>query len=195
MKFEPDCFYHIYNRSYSKGQVFFRPENYDYFVRKLSQLGELASVVAYCLMPNHFHLMIYVADGAPALTRQTAPSGQTGMQSLARKIGTTLSSYTQAINKQEKRTGSIFQPKSKALALVSDHHLISCFHYIHQNPLRANLVKRLEDWPHSSFHEYLSGEGKICNLTIAYSLVGISPDPNLFFQESYSMVPFDPMFE
>lgn len=104
-------------------------------------------VIAYSLMPNHFHLLIYVEDV------KNLASGK--MQILERKIGTLQSSYTRAINIQEKRTGSLFHPKCKALQTSAEHAFV-CFHYIQQNPLKAGLCRSLDGWRYFSFNEYLN---------------------------------------
>ena len=66
-----------------------------------------------------------------------------------------LSSYTKAINVRWKRHGSLFQPRTKAIEIGDDSYLLTVVSYIHQNPVRAHLVKRMEDWRHSSFRDLL----------------------------------------
>ena len=134
--------------------------------------------------------MIFVPINSTGLIRLTAPSGLTGLQLLSRKLGTILSSYTQAFNKQENRTGSLFQPKTKAKELNSQNSLI-CFHYIHQNPVKASLAMRLEDWTYSSFREYMQNENGICNKAVAYSFLEISKEKEIFVQQSYSVINFN----
>jgi putative transposase len=153
MQFDNEEFYHVYNRSFNKTKIFYTEENYSYFLRKLNTIKSICDIVAYCLMPDHFHLLIYIPRESEA-TLQTAQSGQTGIQLISRKIGTILSSYAQGINKQEKRAGSLFQPKTKAKQLDKENYPFNCFHYIHQNPHKAGLVNRIEDWRFSSFREY-----------------------------------------
>lgn len=145
MKFEENNIYHIYNRGNNKEVIFFDDENYLFFLQKIKkELSPYCKVLAYCLMPNHFHLMVYTTQkGCSFLdeeTRPTTSSGQTStkMQVLTRKIGTLLSSYTRAINKKYNRTGSLFQQKTKAKCLLDkdEHYPRVCFHYIHQNPLK-----------------------------------------------------------
>lgn len=93
-------------------------------------------------------------------------------QRLSRAIGTLLSSYTRAINNQENRSGSLFRPKTKAkdgwiddfITVDGKHRVLffgpdndyalQCFEYIHQNPVKAGLVLKPEDWPYSSAREY-----------------------------------------
>ena len=136
MKFFPENIYHIYNRGNNKQQIFFIEENYSFFLQKIKkEIIPICDILAYCLMPNHFHMMVYLPSPP---TRQTAQSGQTGrwekkanMHPLSRKIGTLLSSYTQAINKQENRTGSLFQQKTKAIELSNEDEIYPyiCFNF------------------------------------------------------------------
>jgi hypothetical protein len=133
-------------------------------------------------MPNHFHLLLYV----DIMEGGRLPSGQ--MQVLERKIGTLQSSYTRAINNQEKKTGSLFQPKCKVI-MLSELHAFTCFHYIHQNPLKAGLCSKFEDWNFSSFKEYMEdGDGSVCKRAPAYDLLRIPKNPEEFVTHSLSTV-------
>jgi putative transposase len=188
MQFSPDCLYHIYNRGNDKKEIFFQEKNYSFFLNKLKQdLPKLCDILAYCLMPNHFHLLIYIpttSEGLNFIPNQN-------QQLLVRKIGTLLSSYSQAVNKQEGKSGSIFQQKTKSKILNSNNYSTTCFHYIHQNPFRANLVSKIEDWPYSSFQDYLEGESNICNIAMARELLEIPAMKDQFYNESYLVLDHD----
>ena len=129
MIFDAEGIYHIYNRTFDKVVAFVTPENYRFFLRKVFALADCCDLLCYCLMPNHFHLMIYVPQFSPGL--QLLP--QTKIQYLSRRVGTMVSSYTQTLNGQEGRVGSLFQPKTKAKLL--DNNEATCFKYIHDNPV------------------------------------------------------------
>ena len=184
MNFTSENFYHVYNRSFRKTSLFFKPANYTYFLKKVTGLCTYCDILAYCLMPNHFHLLLYMAEQSSGQARLTVDSGSLGMQTLVRKIGTIQSSYTQAVNNQEMRSGSLFQPKCKAKVLDSRDQAFTCFNYIHQNPLKASLVSKIEDWQYSSFNEYYREYEGICNKGLARKLLDIPADPNLFYKES-----------
>lgn len=93
------------------------------------------------------------------------------IQSLTYWIGIVQSSYAQAINKQNGTTGSLFQSKTKAKALNESDDIIRCLHYIHQNPIKANLVRKLEAWEFSSFPDYAgSRNGKLCDQHLLFNL-------------------------
>ena len=183
MQFTSDNFYHIYNRGNDKQLIFLQERNYDYFLNKLkTEIRPLCSIIAYCLMPNHYHLLVYISDNDEALNVIQNQS------LLARKIGTMQSSYSQGINKQEKRTGSLFQQKSKAKILETTNYARTCLHYIHQNPIRAGIVKKMEDWKYSSFNVYLHNDESICNLKLTRELIDLTSDTERFYKESYEMI-------
>lgn len=139
----PNEFYHIYNRGNRRLKVFFKEGNYDYFLSKVQKhICPYAQLMAFCLLPNHFHLLIK--------TKQDLFN-----QELNTQIGIMLRSYTRAINKQEGIYGSLFQQATKAKQIKSNDYLLNCFNYIHRNPLNDGLVKKLEDWRHSSFPFYI----------------------------------------
>ena len=147
MNFAGDQIYHIYNRGNDSQKIFPLKKNYEYFLGKInSEIKPVCHILAYCLMPNHYHLLVYVSENCDALKMiQNQPM-------LARKIGTMQSSYTQGINKQEKRTGSLFQQKSKAKYVDSNEYAANCLHYIHQNPWRAKLVSK---WRNGNIHPFV----------------------------------------
>ena len=182
MRFSPNTLYHIYNRGNNRQIIFPTGKNYDFFFKKVDlELKGLCDLLAYCLMPNHFHLLIYISEKSPGLNLLSNQN----QQKLARKIGTILSSFSQAINKQEGSVGSLFQQKTKAKILDSNSYSLACFNYIHQNPIKAGLVRRIEDWRYSSFNDYLEEKSTLCNLKLARELIQIQTESNLFYEESY----------
>ena len=140
-----------------------------------------------------------------ATTGQATPSGQTSIQPLTKAIGKLLSSYTRAINIQNDTTGVLFQKKTKAKLLTGQattglatpsgltssrgnhspaDYLSTCFFYIHQNPLKAKLVTKMEDWEFSSFRDYIGlRSGTLCNQALAYKFTGLNKET--FYRDSY----------
>ncbi len=188
MNFETGHIYHIYNQGNNRGKIFFIRENYFFFLEKIkTHILPYAEVLAYCLMPNHFHLMIYVSDSftlSEAITKGK-------VKTLNDLIGVMLRSYTRAINKQENRSGSLFKLHTKAECLTkavdvtpsffdtSCGTIINipnpekeypkvCFNYIHNNPVKAGLVDNPGDWEFSSYKAYYgSGEATLINIARA----------------------------
>jgi putative transposase len=175
MEFKPNTLYHVYNRGNNKQKIFFNYGNYLFFIRKIDKhLLPHCDLLAYCLMPNHFHFLIEPKENAKG-------------KEVNKAFQIILSSYSQAINKQENRTGSLFQQhtKSKLLEISDSLYAEVCFHYIHQNPLRAGLVKEIERWEFSSAKEYaLMSNQKLCSHEKAQLLLNIPADGKEFLKLS-----------
>ena len=185
MHFEPNQVYHVYNRGNDKQPIFFTDANYLYFLQKIkTEWKKYADILCYCLLPNHFHCMLVPKKEG---CKHVALAGKdTHMQNLSKTIGKTLSSYSKAINIQNNTTGNLFQKKTIAKLLTdasgineifSIHdHVLTCFYYIHQNPLKAGLVNILSDWPYSSYPDYYHDRNEtICNKDLAMQLLELSP--------------------
>ena len=101
---------------------------------------------------------------------------QTRCSEIIKNIGILLSSYTRAINKQQQRKGKLFAHNSTAKCLndtiQNDNLLENCFHYIHQNPLRAGLCNKLKDWEFCSFRDYAGyRNGTLINKELAFEII------------------------
>jgi len=182
MHFEPGHIYHLYNRGNNKVPIFFSSKNYLYLLAKVrTEWLSFCDVFSYCLMPNHFHFMLQANnDGCQPVTLKAK---STHLQNLSKAIGKSLSSYTQAVNIQNNTTGNLFQKKTKAKCLTdpllsvrftTGDYLRNCFFYIHNNPLAANLVADLKDWPYSSWLDYYGfRNGSLCNQKKAIQFLDI----------------------
>lgn len=177
--------YHVFNRGNNRQPIFFRPENYDYFLKNVNRhLNPVCDILAWCLMPNHFHLLIHANQQSTPIIKD----GSFERQQFSQGIKQLLSSYTKATNKQEGRTGSLFQQKTKAFYTEKNYHAQTTFHYIHQNPIKAGLVKKMEDWPYSSFKDYLDHRESICNKELARDLLDLNA--SRFYEDSYQVINF-----
>src|SRR5258705_11479499 len=134
--------HHVTQRGNRRQPVFFEPSDYQLYRDLLAERCRKASVEvwAYCLMPNHVHLV---------LTPRT-PDG------LARAIGETHRQYTGFVNARSRQTGHLFQGRFSSVAL-DEAHLIAAARYVAANPVRARLVARAEDWAWSSARAHLAG--------------------------------------
>jgi hypothetical protein len=136
-------------------------------------------------MPTHFHFLIH-SDTRTISTKSIAGKEK---NVLSEGIKNLLSSYTQAINKQNQTTGSLFQQNTKAKLIEksSKQYDLICFHYIHQNPLNAKLVKKMEDWPYSLFQDYCGFRNEtLCNMKSAIQLLDINM--KTFYEDSYKII-------
>ncbi len=191
MKFTEGYIYHIYNQGNNRQKIFFTRENYLFFLKKIKKyITPYADIMAWCLMPNHFHLMVLVNNTTIGVALSDA-DGKNKPRTYNDSIGIMLRSYTNAINKQEKRTGKLFREKTKAECLNCLNGLTPsfyntefkaqihtahpelqypnmCFDYIHQNPVKAGLVKTETAWEFSSAQDYAGmRSGTLVNKTVA----------------------------
>ncbi len=156
-KFLDDNFYHVYNRGAHKSRIFFTDGNYEYcldLMRKYT-VKYRVSTIAYCLMPNHYHLLL----------RQNAGG------SIGRFLQTTFNAYTQAVNKQQKLHGTLFESRAQSLHVDSETYLLRLVCYIHCNPVAAGLVTSPEQWRFSDYSVWAGlrkGEGNDTNLREMY---------------------------
>lgn len=189
MQFFENELYHIYNRGNNKQQIFFNPENYLFFLKKVRKyIQPHCDILTWCLMPNHFHFLVN-ADNRTIQTRIIAGSERNVMGEGIRNL---LSSYTQAINKQNDSTGSLFQQNTKAKPISKGSNLYdrTCFHYIHQNPLVAKMVSKMEDWEYSSFKDYCGlRNGTLANKELAIQLLDLNM--KTFYEDSYKIIDDD----
>jgi len=179
MIFEQGHLYHIYNQGNNRQRIFFSRENYLFFLDKVKKhVLPYADMLAWCLMPNHFHLMVYVNHlELPQVTQgltSSQPLSREKMQPFNYSIGVMLRSYTRAINIQENRTGALFRQQTKASCLTRVDKISKawyqsqgvtqinidypdrqypniCFNYINLNPVKDKLVNKCEDWEFSSY--------------------------------------------
>lgn len=142
----PDIPHHVVQRGNRRQQTFFTENDYEYYLTLLTEWSKQKGIAvwAYCLMPNHVHLI--VVPEKP--------------NSLAAGIGEVHRRYTRMVNFRENWRGYLWQGRFSSCPM-DEPHLLLAARYILLNPLRAGLVERLEDWPHSSFHAHLAGEDSL----------------------------------
>lgn len=139
--FEKGEYYHIYNRGANRDTIFRQPENYLFFLERVNKYikSHDIRVIAYCLMPNHYHFLL----------RQNQ---ETGISAFIQAI---FNSYSKAFNKMYNRTGTLFQGRFQSVHIEKENYLIHLCRYIHRNPIEANLVTHLEEWPYSNYLEWI----------------------------------------
>jgi len=168
---EPDCFYHIYNRANGSERMFLSDENYRFFLRKyIEHLNPIVNTYCYCLMPNHFHLLVQIKSEAelveffsarkskalPTLEELCKLKQKTLSLLVSKQFANFFSSYTQAFNKQQNRMGSLFMKNFKRIKITDEKYFKKVVHYIHYNPVDAKLMSDPARWEFSSFSTVLS---------------------------------------
>ena len=146
---ESGCLYHIYNRGNNRETIFKEEKNYLFFLERFHQyLSPWVEVHAYCLMPNHFHMLIRV--------REIEAPGMDLLTEITNSFRNFFTSYAKAINKAYGRTGSLFQYKFKRKEIDSEVQYGVNVAYIHFNPVKAKLSSDCSGWRYSSFNAILS---------------------------------------
>lgn len=182
---EANKIYHFFNQGNNRELIFYQARNYQFFLDKAKHyLNPLCDILAYCLMPNHFHFLVYTRPKATIAISQ----GSVAMNKFSSSIQHLQSGYTKAINKQENRTGSLFRQRAKVKLVENtyNNYPFIAFHYIHQNPIKAELVGKMEDWPYSSFNEYWKNEIGVCNKELAREVIDFGNDD--FYEQSYGVI-------
>lgn len=161
-----DHFYHIYNRGTEKRLIFTNKRDYERFKEtlyyyqfsgpkprfsmkdrlksnKFENNPKIVEIICYCLMPNHFHLLI----------KQLR---ENGIKELLRNVQ---DSYTKFFNTKYQRVGALLQGQFKANLVESEEQLIHLSRYIHLNPYVSDIVDDLEFYPYSSYRNFISLSG------------------------------------
>jgi len=142
--FAPGLLYHVIVRGNQRQKTFVGERDYQSYLERLGKYRRKFDVAlyAYCLMPNHIHLLL-----------------ETSSQPLSKFMQGLQQSYTQYFNRTHRKVGHLFQSRYKAIVCDRDEYLIELVRYIHLNPVRAGLVRRPEQYTHSGHRFYLKGDG------------------------------------
>ena len=213
-KFINDHIYHVYNRGVDKRNIFLDDEDYFRFIHNLFEFNDtkpaqniyykrpdfqsyevglrkieprklLVEILAFCLMPNHFHLLL-------------KQKKEGGITKFMRKIGT---GYTNYFNQKYARSGVLFQGKFKAVLIEKETHLVYIPHYIHTNPLDLidsdwqqngfldldKAWKFLEEYRWSSFSDYI-GKKNFPSITQRDFLLEIFGGTKLYKKDILSVI-------
>ena len=170
--FQPNTFFHVYNHAIGHENLFRTSENYDYFLKKYAEyLQPVCRTFAYCLMPNHFHLLIKIRSADELLIfykedqkRKSKVVSQKELdantfdfhQIIMLQFKHFLNGYSQAINKRFERKGGLFLNHLKRKEVATDEYFTSLIHYIHRNPVHHGFCKDIDDWYYSSYHAFAS---------------------------------------
>jgi REP element-mobilizing transposase RayT len=140
-------YYHIYNRGAGRAPIFFGDGNYDYCLDLVARYQERygATVIAYCLMPNHYHLLLKQETDEP----------------LSKFVSVVFNAYAQAVNRQEGRTGALFEGRFRHVWVDREEYLVHLCRYIHLNPVEAKLVLHPEEWPYSNYQEWIGQRAEV----------------------------------
>ncbi len=133
-------YYHLYNRGNNYEETFLTRENFSYFLKLWRKylFDNDVEVICYCLMPNHYHFLVYLMT-----------------DNLSKLMQPFLLAYTNSFNRRHKRVGALFQGRFKTKHVNNTEYLLHLSRYIHLNPFKAGLVSSPEEWEFSSYQEYI----------------------------------------
>lgn len=191
---EPEKIYHIYNRANGSEKLFTNENQYYEFLQKYAvYIHPIVDTMAYCLLPNHFHLLVKVKKEEELLSffkeqdplyRLPESLGLSG--SLSRQFGRLFSSYTQWLNKKTDRNGSLFTPNFKRKAVEDPFYFTELLGYIHTNPVKHGYIEDAMDWTFSSIHAYCSNLKSRVKTDIILDFFGGSKEDLLDFHRNYN---------
>ncbi len=164
-------YYHIYNRGIDNRPIFFNDDNYHYFIRLMKENHKRynISILVYCLIPNHFHILVQ----------------QKSEIDVSRFVQSLNNAFVQGINKQLKRKGTLYEGRTQTKLIQDEDYLMHVCRYIHLNPIKHNLVKNISDWEFSNFQTCINGENdELTEMNFIVELFG-SRDSYKEFVEDY----------
>jgi putative transposase len=138
--------YHAINRGNRRAEVFHNLADYQSFIELMERACARLPmrVVGYCLMPNHFHLVLWPHEDGD----------------LSRWMQWLLTCHVRRYHRINGTDGRVWQGRFKAFPIEQDEHLLRVLRYVERNPLRANLVARAEQWPWSSLRRHHAAPGE-----------------------------------
>jgi len=167
-----DAWYHVMNRGRRSEKVFFDKYDYQAFIQVLIESAEMWNlrVAAYCLMPNHYHLLVQTPDA-----------------NIARCMRHINGVYTQRFNSRHNSEGQLFKGRYKSILASADAYLLQLLRYIHRNPVKAGLVGNSKEYSWSSHNAYLSAARKWDWLSKAfiYSLLTENRKQGIYYYRKF----------
>jgi putative transposase len=153
-------YYHVYNRGNDGITIFHEERNYSYFLKKYDEyLSDVLEMYAYCLLPNHFHLLVRVKDfpSFQNLESLKLPSSKerTAENIVSELFRRFLMSYSKAINTQQNRKGSLFQKNFRRVHVDNESYFTTVISYLHSQMRHHGFKTNDEDYPWSSYRRIL----------------------------------------
>lgn len=192
---EEGKFYHIYNRGINGTDLFYDRANYTYFLLKYSlYLSPVVDTYAYCLLKNHFHLLIRVKEQLKPtvqdLLDNPAEMNKKGLHSpdriVSKKFSDFFNSYSKSINKSYGRTGGLFETPFRRISIEDDAYFSRMVWYIHWNPQKHGFVKNFKDYPHSSYNSLLTNKPTRLERDYVLNWFGNNQEYKLFHELMHS---------
>jgi REP element-mobilizing transposase RayT len=158
---QPWHYYHIYNRGINGCTIFKKEKHYTHFLSKYAyHVSPFVDTFAYSLLGNHFHLLIQVKSEEEILKSAEDRYSGKEIASIEKLISSQFAhlfnGYSQSFNKDENRTGGLFESPFRRIKVDDDAYFSQLVSYIHLNPEKHGLIDDFKNYPHSSYRSHLS---------------------------------------
>ena len=171
-------YYHIFNRGINGQYIFIQERNYFYFLKLIDKfLNQYTSVLAYCLLPKHFHLVVKLNEKIriPSPQKDEFPSSPINDQIaigkfISNQFRRLFITYSMAINKQENRTGSLFEKNFKRLEITENEYLLYTIFYTHFNPEKHFITQNFRTYQFSSYHVIINENPTNVNRDLVFDI-------------------------
>lgn len=152
-------YFHIYNRGINGEDLFKERKNYFFFLEQYKfYCADVFETLAYCLLKNHFHLLVYVKENI--MVPRRIGDGLFRLKA-STQLGHFFNPYAQSINKAFDRTGSLFESPFERKLVDDENYLMAMIHYCNLNAVHHRFVKDIKDWEFSSYHSVVNGDNSI----------------------------------
>lgn len=199
---QPDTCYHIFNHANGFENVFRNDGNFSFFLEKYRKhISPIAETYAYCLMPNHFHLVVRIrkrevleqvvnfskvsntknsrTNFPVAIPEDSSAVENFGKVStseiekfLSKQFANLFSSYTQSFNKVYHRMGSLFIKNFKRQPIEDRTQFLNTVIYVHRNPIHHGFCRYYDEWKFSSYNEIVNDNNNLVNTTALLKMFG-----------------------
>ena len=168
---QPELYYHIYNHAVGRDNLFEREDDYIYFLKKLKEhVLPVSDILSYCLLPNHFHLVVRIKDyktvesflklktGADKFEHKRKDNPDYLSEQISKAYSNFFNTYAKHYNFVKSRGGTLFKRNFRRSKVEDMIYLRRLICYVHQNPVAAGFSQRMERWKYSSYLATISSQ-------------------------------------
>ena len=169
-------FLHVMVQGVNKEYIFYKEEYIEEYIKIINRNKSdfKFDILAYCIMNNHAHFLIYSED----------------INEFGKFMHKTNLMYAQMYNSKEKRYGVLFRNRYQTEPIYKVEYLINCIKYIHNNPIKAKIVQKCEDYKYSSYNDYINNIG-VTQSKIMKSIFGSNCNYRILFENTYEKMYMD----
>lgn len=172
-KYHSTSFFHVIVQGLNKENIFSGEKSINIYLKLMRKFKEKTKIeiLAFCMMSNHAHFLLY----SPTVKE---------MSNMMQKVNTIYAKYYNEINN---RVGYVFRDRYLSEPINSERYLVNCINYIHNNPVKANIVKKPGQYKYSTYQSFISGE----KIKLLLRLTGVKFDIEQFKQNSRTQIFMD----